>query len=1036
LLVMVLEQVGAYKIVSRLGKGGMATIYKGSSPKGETVAIKVISGEFVQRKEFVKRFSRETQIYNSLNHPGIVRIRDSGIQDDQYYVVMDLIPGKSLDAILTPGQPSDVPWAVEMMAQVLDALQTAHVQGIVHRDLKPGNIIVTPEGRPVLLDFGIAFVTNATAITQEGNFLGTPAYVAPEMVRGGDTTTPAFDLYSVGIILYEMVAGRLPFESESPMGTLFKHMQEQATRPRVFNQAIPRKLENVILRALDKDPLRRASSASQMAADLREAVLEDPHAPQRTLDESERAVKSSERSTLPELDERPMKLRTLDLAPSDLPSLHPAMSEAFVLYQDGKYSRAQELLANLITSSADEDLSSQVQFLRGLLAWQSRDYSMALDLLMELRLKWPDSSKVWPARLLVARCYYERRDLYEALREFKSILDHCPEAGLKQDAMIGLEAATYLYIQDGETKLTAGDLASAREVFSRIRELWLKDKGNPLYRSMWLGVAEQNLLKCDHAEEVGDKIKTREFHATQTVRSRRRLAGVSIFGAVVIPVAALLLFKPDLPYLFQIRLYQSRGDIAGEVSALEKILTYRPNAADLWARLGHLRLSLNRTTIALEALEHSLKLDPGNEALALETAGIEEKSGAIDAARQTLQNLCDLQPKSERPYLELVRLNIAVGHRQQAVNELESYLKRAPQSAPAWKTLGQMRLDSGNLMTALEALTRAQSLTPEDTQVALALAEVYFRQNDFSRALIQTHKVTDLPGAPAVSFRLQAAVLLKSGDKERAVASLEAACLRGTVTSKDWIEVAQGWETLAQPTRALSAYMQANTLQPKQPKVLLRLAQIHQDLNMNREAVNFYDELVGIPAERTPANLLMLAQEYLNTEAIDRVPSVLAELKRMCPRCADELEGDLAVKRDDLAAALEAYERVLQQPKPPPAVARKMGSLLMKRKEFIQAIDYFRRALEINAADKIAWDKMGWCWLQMEENSQAIDAFREAVRLDPKSFEIRLHLGVAFKNAGQKENAIRELQISLALAPHQDNASQVRKLINSLRSPE
>jgi serine/threonine-protein kinase len=266
---------GRYRLLHRLGSGGMADVWLAEDPHLQRrVALKVLHARFAQDREFVDRFRREAEAAAQLQHPNIVSVFDRGDVDGTYYIAMQLLEGRSLkeliDAGLTPEQSAG------LVRQVLEAAGFAHRHGVVHRDLKPQNVIVDQEGKAVVTDFGIARA-GASEITQAGAVMGTPHYLSPEQAQGFEVTAVS-DLYSIGVILYEALTGRVPFEADSTVAIAMKQVSQTPQLPSSINPAVSPALDAVVMRALEKDPGHRFQSAAAFIAAL-DAALESPGAP-------------------------------------------------------------------------------------------------------------------------------------------------------------------------------------------------------------------------------------------------------------------------------------------------------------------------------------------------------------------------------------------------------------------------------------------------------------------------------------------------------------------------------------------------------------------------------------------------------------------------------------------------------------------------------------------------------------------------------------------------------------------------------------
>ncbi|MEJ9218766.1 Stk1 family PASTA domain-containing Ser/Thr kinase [Paenibacillus glucanolyticus] len=262
------ELAGRYKIIERIGGGGMALVYKAQDILlNRNVAIKVLRQQFVHDEEFIRRFRREAQSAASLSHSNVVSIYDVGQEEEVHYIVMEYIEGQNLNEIIKERAPLQVEEAVRIATQICDALGHAHHNQIIHRDIKPHNILIGRNGRVKVTDFGIARAVTSTTITQTGSVVGSVHYFSPEHAKGVVTGEKS-DLYSLGIVLYQMLTARLPFLGESPISVALKHLQEEFDEPREVNPLIPQSVENIILKSMRKNPEERYQSAEEMMDDL------------------------------------------------------------------------------------------------------------------------------------------------------------------------------------------------------------------------------------------------------------------------------------------------------------------------------------------------------------------------------------------------------------------------------------------------------------------------------------------------------------------------------------------------------------------------------------------------------------------------------------------------------------------------------------------------------------------------------------------------------------------------------------------------
>ncbi len=267
-----------YRLERKLGSGGMADVWLAEDQElGRRVAVKILHDRYATDEQFVERFRREATHAAGLSHPNIVSIFDRGVTDGDYYIVMEYIEGRTLKELVVTRGPCPVPVAISYTRQILAAVRYAHKNGIIHRDIKPHNVLVDREGRVKVADFGIARA-GASEMTEAGSIVGTAQYLSPEQARGAPVDESS-DLYSTGIVLYELLTGTVPFTGETPVEIAMKHLSQTPEAPSARRPEIPRDLDLVVLRALAKEPVDRYRSAGNSIAISSSWPVASPSAP-------------------------------------------------------------------------------------------------------------------------------------------------------------------------------------------------------------------------------------------------------------------------------------------------------------------------------------------------------------------------------------------------------------------------------------------------------------------------------------------------------------------------------------------------------------------------------------------------------------------------------------------------------------------------------------------------------------------------------------------------------------------------------------
>ncbi|MCA9930849.1 MAG: serine/threonine protein kinase, partial [Anaerolineales bacterium] len=267
------KQLGPYQIVAPLGEGGMAAVYKAYQPSIDRyVALKVLPRHFADDPEFIQRFKQEARVIANLQHPHILPVHDFGEAEGYTYMAMRFIRGGELSEWMQTNAPISLPQIRRIITQIGDALDYAHSQNIIHRDIKPSNVLIDERGNCLLTDFGLAkMMETSVKLTRTGGILGTPAYMSPEQGMGQGVDHRS-DIYALGVILYEMVTGRPPYQAETPMAIMIKHIQAPLPPPNQYNPDLPESVERVILKALAKNKEDRFATAGEMVQALQRAT--------------------------------------------------------------------------------------------------------------------------------------------------------------------------------------------------------------------------------------------------------------------------------------------------------------------------------------------------------------------------------------------------------------------------------------------------------------------------------------------------------------------------------------------------------------------------------------------------------------------------------------------------------------------------------------------------------------------------------------------------------------------------------------------
>jgi len=434
---MVGTTLGTYRIEAQIREGGMGAIYRATeAATGRLVAVKVLRPALAADRPFLQRFRREVRTLQQVRHPHVVEILDVGEEGDTHYFAMEYLETSLAERLR--GGKLELATTLQVAAQAARGLQAVHAAGIFHRDVKPSNILLTPEGEAKVSDFGIARVTDATRMTQTGTILGTPTYMAPEQVEDAHVDARA-DVYSLGVVLYEMTVGKPPFEGNTTLDTLRKHRFELPERPKTLNPRLPGALSHLILGMLEKDPARRPSSMDMVAAALEQI--------QRNLAEHVEPEPADDGPSSAELARRyERSAARVGFWAKRVVALALLVLVAYVSYRAALHLRR-----------------GPAACLREARALEAKDESRALAAYRALVKRFPESPEATEARSRVETL--RERELERAAEAAKAFTTRVVD----QSAALRAQTA-YLHFRRAQQEAEAGRIHHAREIYRRVRE--------------------------------------------------------------------------------------------------------------------------------------------------------------------------------------------------------------------------------------------------------------------------------------------------------------------------------------------------------------------------------------------------------------------------------------------------------------------------------------------------------------------------------------------------------------------------------------
>jgi tetratricopeptide (TPR) repeat protein len=711
------KTLGRYRLTERLGRGGMAEVYRAYQPSlDREVAIKVMHGYLAEDEGFVGRFKREARAVASLRHPHIVQVYDFDIEDDTYYMVMEYISGETLKVRLrqrnAEGRRMPLGEVARIFRDLCDALDYAHAQGRVHRDIKPANIMFDGE-RLVLTDFGIASIVGGTRYTATGAMVGTPAYMSPEQGRGepGDLRS---DVYSLGVILYEMVTGRVPYDADTPLAIVLKHLNEPLPLPREVGVDVPPAIERVILKALAKLPEDRYQSAGALAEALQAAAertkmsTEVPTVPVEPVTEAAPPVPPGRRLpwvflglgglivvaliaaallVLPNLARgtepsalsvTPAPTSEVRVAPPTASATSTPLPEAAAHYEAGTAAfqdwELEQAIEELSLAVEVDPGFAEAYHLRGVVYREVGQLAKAeADLTQAIALA-PD----------LAEAYYARGELYldlargeEAVRDLTTAIELQPDHA---EAYLRRAQACDWYVPGCDDDLVLADLGRAIELAPDSAEIWLC-RGEFYF---WEEAYDLALSDLNRAVELA----------------------------------------PDDGYAWEYlgHVYYLLGEVEEAIGCYNEALQLDPTHLDYYYYRGAAYLAMGDLDAALQDLDKVLLLQPAHSGAHYGRGRVHAAAGHYEEAIADLTEVMKdedqdyrwLYFENDSPYIDRALAYYALGRSEEALNDLSTLIEAYPDEYLPYYHRGLIYKEMGQTEAAIADFTRMWENAPDE----------------------------------------------------------------------------------------------------------------------------------------------------------------------------------------------------------------------------------------------------------------------------------------------------------------------------------
>ncbi len=1022
--------VGRYRVIEELGRGGMGVVYRGEDPVLERpVAIKVLPPKRLTPK-MVERFLREAKTAARLDSPYIVKIHDIGQVDDIYFIVMELVEGQALSDMIEEDvvpNPEKLSQLLAIYRQVLEAVGYAHENQVIHRDLKPDNIMVNKSGHVKVMDFGLAFFQGQHSLTEVGQVMGTAAYVSPEQAQG-QVTDQRTDIYSLGVILFEIITGTWPFTASNPLEMFRKVAEVAPPSPRGINKSISVNLENIVLRMLAKKPEDRFQSISDIlaiydaAVSANSAMISKPSLPLFGSAETKPAsnvefdaqalldsiaggdlttdwfkdldlgdnVLSNMPTSAPASEPGPMTFAR-PVPPAPGPSLRQNISQT-VVDAEPKHNLPMGAFTPPMSPLAVNSTTAMVSpaVAPPPLAAESAHASSSAE---------PASASV------VAESAQPSGSLAQAVSpaQYKGVTSNSPGAGssaakggykpfVKRNSGNAVASNDWLSNVNESNKGRVEDLLGRLQQQENEASTPLEDSERSVFCPK-CGVENnfQNKVceKCGCTLSISEYVTQREA-ANFLQDGKEHYEKANYREAIVELLQAISKdSNSSEAYLYLGRSYLELGEYGPAHNALERAVNLSTNAAPYIA-MADFYQATEQPDMVISSLLHALDREEYDTATRCRLAFVYHEAGRINAAIEQYRLAVEYDPNCLEANRQLGFILADEEQYESAIAYLEQACYLDPNDSNTYGLLSRLHLKVGQVKQAQQVLRTAIQHNENNANLHSELATLYLAQDQSNLAAQELNTSLELdPGNSEASVRL-ATLLYQNGQVGEAVQQLEQSLTHHPNDLQVHRQLGEIYIRAGHLEQALDHFEKLVELDPQSAESYSRLGSIYQKKNYSQESLNAYQKAV----ELHPVN--------------------------------SAYREDLAMAyytKGQLGAAAQEFAKAARLDYTNPEYPKAMGIIMVDMGQYEEAVRQLKHSLELNANDPQAHGMLGKAFVGQGLNNMAISEFQRALDLNPQWYFLNLPLARAYAQQGRYEQAIGCFQAFLRQA---DNSSDNR----------